>query len=394
MSWYRTGSASVTQGSTAVTGSGTDWTGSVLPGDGFRGPDGVEREIASVNNATSLTLAETYTGTTQSGAAYAIIPTQDRRQDQAVAVADLIGRVDGALDGPLAGRFGNGTVASPGIAFVGDPDTGFRRRGVNEIGLVAGGVDQFWVGSDGIMRGRPVQASPTDETAGRLLTPGAFGLGAPVKLEGGVDIQSRSLPPGRYVYRGDQVPGGPESAAFMHVLDVARRAPQDGGQHTYVSRRSTSGQQAMWVGGQTGPDTINWTRVALDDGSADFSALSIGGTPVIESGSNANGRFVRFADGTQMCWARDLYNDTVGADANVARTWTFPAAFASGATEEAACVINVREQNTDVGVRGAAKYLSASINTGRTSALWAVHNANATAIGNVRVDVYAVGVSV
>ena len=60
-----------------------------------------------------------------------------------------------------------------------------------------------------------------------------------------------------------------------------------------------------------------------------------GGVPtgaLIEQGNNANGRFVRFADGTQICWhsvmalpaattaAGSLF---VGSEA----TWTFPAAF-------------------------------------------------------------------
>lgn len=50
----------------------------------------------------------------------------------------------------------------------------------------------------------------------------------------------------------------------------------------------------------------------------------VGGVPtgaIIESGSNADGSYVRFADGTQICWAYK----TGGASAAV--TFTLPAAF-------------------------------------------------------------------
>ncbi len=52
------------------------------------------------------------------------------------------------------------------------------------------------------------------------------------------------------------------------------------------------------------------------------------GTPtgaVIETGSNANGGYTRFADGTQMCWQSGF---ATASGASV--TWTFPALFASG----------------------------------------------------------------
>jgi len=53
-----------------------------------------------------------------------------------------------------------------------------------------------------------------------------------------------------------------------------------------------------------------------------------GGVPtgaVIENGSNANGSYVRFADGTQVCW----HSVTTSATASVG--WTFPAQFTGAA---------------------------------------------------------------
>lgn len=63
-----------------------------------------------------------------------------------------------------------------------------------------------------------------------------------------------------------------------------------------------------------------------------------GGVPtgaVIERGSNANGQYVRWADGTQKCWggatSDDITDVAAGAlfRANAARTFTFPASFVS-----------------------------------------------------------------
>jgi len=60
-----------------------------------------------------------------------------------------------------------------------------------------------------------------------------------------------------------------------------------------------------------------------------------GGDPtgaVIERGSNSNGEYVRFADGTQICTfegTRPSISDTAGSIFTAANTqWTFPAAFA------------------------------------------------------------------
>lgn len=66
-----------------------------------------------------------------------------------------------------------------------------------------------------------------------------------------------------------------------------------------------------------------------------------GGVPtgsLFQKGSNANGRFVRFADGTQICWNETGFApvDCNVAAGNVFRsnlvTWTYPAAFSHAPT--------------------------------------------------------------
>ena len=76
MAWYDTGTVSVTNGSTTVTGAGTNFVAGVQVGEGFSGPDGRIYEIQAVVSATSLTLADAYLGSTQTGQDYKIVPTQ------------------------------------------------------------------------------------------------------------------------------------------------------------------------------------------------------------------------------------------------------------------------------------------------------------------------------
>ena len=73
MSQYSTGTASVTNGSPTVTGSGTLWSANVSAADSFTiAGDGVMYDVASVDSDTQVTLSVAYAGSTASGAVYAI----------------------------------------------------------------------------------------------------------------------------------------------------------------------------------------------------------------------------------------------------------------------------------------------------------------------------------
>lgn len=72
--YYETGTVSVTNNSTAITGSGTTWT-SDMEGMTFRVTEfSKEFTIESVNSTTSITLKEKYDGDTGSGKSYIINP--------------------------------------------------------------------------------------------------------------------------------------------------------------------------------------------------------------------------------------------------------------------------------------------------------------------------------
>jgi hypothetical protein len=75
----------------------------------------------------------------------------------------------------------------------------------------------------------------------------------------------------------------------------------------------------------------SWSRI-YDQNSILGTVSESAGVPtgaVIESGSNANGKYVRFADGTQIC----IRHFSPGATSHA---WTYPAAFISSASSNLA----------------------------------------------------------
>jgi len=150
MAWYDTGTVSVTNGSTTVTGAGTNFVAGVQVGEGFSGPDGRIYEIQAVISATALTLADPYLGSTQTGQDYKIVPTQSLVANLASQVSTLISDFQGVVDEAGAGKFDDGTAASAGITFLQDQDTGFFRPAANQIGMTTSGVQRALLTSTGL----------------------------------------------------------------------------------------------------------------------------------------------------------------------------------------------------------------------------------------------------
>ncbi|MBL4917993.1 hypothetical protein [Szabonella alba] len=339
MSWYRTGTIAVTNGSTNVVGTGTAWVGQILIGSAIHLPDGRAYEVANIVSDTQLTLGSAYLGATVSGQAYAVQPTQGWAQRVNQQVAAWIALQQGYLDGPLAGRFGDGTAALPGLAFLTDLDTGLRRPGANRMAFVTNALDRLEVNNagailTGLLSGTAVVQSNTDTTAGRLPTTGWMGAGGPtVSLAGAENLKDRNLFGGFYNYSANVTAGGPESSAWLHAIFAAKLG--QGRQALLDMRTAGGGAARLWFGSNSNAgDDIVWSEI--------FHARNIlgtvsqsGGIPtgaVIERGSNANGEYVRFADGTQICTFTGpglAANSAYGAvfRNSSTPTWTYPAGF-------------------------------------------------------------------
>ena len=167
MAWYKTGTVTVTNNSSTVTGSGTNFVSGAQVGFGFQGPNGLVYEITAINSSTSLTITPVYGGSTASGQSYAIVPTQGLTAALASDVTDLITDYQTVADNAGAGKFGDGSAASPGIRFVNDQDTGFFKDAANEIAVSVGGtkVGEFTsTGIDGTVIGGTTPAAITATT--------------------------------------------------------------------------------------------------------------------------------------------------------------------------------------------------------------------------------------
>ena len=74
-----------------------------------------------------------------------------------------------------------------------------------------------------------------------------------------------------------------------------------------------------------------WEQGALDVGGDVYVNNALAGY-IVESGSNANGNYLRFSDGTQICWKTSLTISYTNDAAYIEVTWDYPASFISQPT--------------------------------------------------------------
>lgn len=86
MTWYKTGTVSVTPGSNAVLGAGTSFIANSRVGDAFRGPDGEWYEVTNIASDTALSIAPSYQGAAVTVGGYSLAPMQGYVKDSADAL--------------------------------------------------------------------------------------------------------------------------------------------------------------------------------------------------------------------------------------------------------------------------------------------------------------------
>ena len=287
---YVTGTVSVTAGSAVVTGSGTAWATALIAG-GFFGLDssnGNPVPILSVDSNTQLTLAKPWRGTTAAGQGYWIIRDTAYLQQQTVnaqALSTYIQRLDNAALAALAGldpaadKFAYFTGANSGAL----ADIKAKGRDL----LSSTGV------LDALLKLGPVWG-------GSVRSPANSDVGL---VDG--DLNTITIA-GVYTLSGNwaNTYAGAASVATTGTLVVLQRSANAVFQYFYrdnnqVFRRNTVNGGTSWT---------DWTIVELPVvGTASNSAGFPAGA-IIERGSNANGEYVRFADGTQICWGTGTIN--------------------------------------------------------------------------------------
>jgi hypothetical protein len=327
MAWVSSGTVSVTNGSTTVTGTGTSWFGAMQNGWGFVGPDGRVYEILTVDSADTITLKTPYQGSTAAAQVYAVFPTGSHNLDLTAALQQLLSDYQGVYDTVGQGRF-------PGeVVFDADRDTGMGNPSANELGLKAGDVWQLLL-KGGQASGAAVQSSLSDTTAGKLMLNGAHGLGAVAGVPAPGYDADQCLTPGfnyRFTTAGVNTP---VSNPFGGTLQVFSGSAEGTDLVQVYVQRTASG---MWMRGTT--DGVNWTAWSRVYHTTNIlgTVSQSGGVPtgaLFEWGGNANGEYIRLANGTQICISNVFTADAttpVGALYKWAsnQTWAFPAAFAA-----------------------------------------------------------------
>lgn len=233
----------------------------------------------------------------------------------------------------ILGQFQDGTVGLPSIRFEADTNTGFYRIAADTLGVSTGGAERARFNSTGmqltgLLSGTAVTQSATDNTAGRLLKVGDFGLGATTLP--GVTLNS-AIVSGLYNYTaGDANNPSPGNGGAVLVQSLGE---------TFIIQTARRGNGYQEWTRQSADNGATWSAWAHIHNNATIlgTVSQASGVPtgaIIERGSNANGEYVRFADGTQICNASLTINSTIsvallGGYRNTGQTWIYPAAFAA-----------------------------------------------------------------
>lgn len=180
--------------------------------------------------------------------------------------------------------------------------------------------------------GDAVQASKSDATLGKLITVGSSLLSETDAALVSDLNEVKGFGARRFISAALNKPPGLNEGvvAILGQRDSARRfqIAFDAGARNLLALRGQDAASGAWR---------DWSEVYHADSILGTVSQS-GGVPtgaIIERGSNANGEYVRYADGTQICWgeinAGSILSVGVGTFAEPYSTatfaWTFPASF-------------------------------------------------------------------
>lgn len=249
----------------------------------------------------------------------------------------------GATSFPNGAQIPDGTGAVPGLRFVGDPDTGLGRPAPDQIAFIAGGSARAVLSASALqvnvpLTGTGVQAASHDAAPGRVgrvfQTGGLFGLGVAQGESLGAALTSANSASVAGWYRTDSGTTNLPVSATSGLLEVFHGA---GGDTVHQRWTATTADPATrcWQRRSAGGTWLPWALVfnqsTLLGPVSQSSGLPTGAA--IERAGNANGEYVRLADGTQICTRTNLgaANASTASGALFRSAdvgWTFPVPFA------------------------------------------------------------------
>ncbi|WP_295808873.1 hypothetical protein [uncultured Nitratireductor sp.] len=315
--YYSTGTASVTQGQTVVTGQGTAWLQIVRPADDFGKHVGMPIPIASVDSDTQITLAYPWPGPTQAAEPYRVTFTPYH-----VAYRQALQEIGQLLS--------NGNVSAlAGLTL--DAGSYIRGAGPGAMDVVDGANLDALRGLIG-----SADTFPVFTGAGAMALADISDFAPASALDDYVEGPASST--NNYVALWSGEEGKALVDGFL-VTNFARDYLAAGNGPTTRQRIGSDDASNLTTGtlpNSRVSDSLTPDR-AFRRGNILGTVSESGGVPtgaLIEYGGNANGYFARFADGTQICWhltAGSLdTNSSSGSIYNSSSpsTWVYPAAFA------------------------------------------------------------------
>lgn len=181
-----------------------------------------------------------------------------------------------------------------------------------------------WSGWAEVLTDSWVQSEAGDAAAGMIMLNGAHGLGgAAISLGSGDDLNSLTATGFYYNPSAANTTGNNYPVSKAGSLLNIRRSTSNWTQE-YLTFPGTGEEPRLFIRSYGLAGWSAWREV-YTAGSILGTVSQSGGVPtgaVIEYGSNGNGKYTRFADGTQICTHHFGVNGTT-------HNWTFPAAFVS-----------------------------------------------------------------
>ncbi|MDR8383961.1 phage tail protein [Pseudomonas sp. JL2] len=294
MPWYKTGTVSVTLNSNAVTGTGTAFIVNCRVGDAFRGPDGRWYEVTNVASNTAISIDPPYIGATASGGSYALAPMQGYVKDSADALRAIVNTY-GAQLAALK------TTGNYDILPISKGGTGGTTAAEARSGLGLGTASTS-----------TLTTSAADTTAGRVLKVGDHGIGtgdAPTGNTPAGKVLNTLIGNSMFATTDASPSDFPASLGFgtfpmgIHLSRSPNLAAQ------FVMTASTNPTSGCYFRAKADGTWQNFRRVYTANDVVG-TVSQAGGVPtgaIVESGSNANGYYVKFADGTMICARTDAY---------------------------------------------------------------------------------------
>jgi hypothetical protein len=308
--------------SNAVIGTGTAFISNGRVGDAFRGPDGGWYEITNIASDTAMSISPNYQGVTNAAGVYALAPMQGYVKDSADALRALVNQYGAQL--AALGTTGNydilpvnkgGTGITDLSSFIqgllNDADASAARATLvaaksganNDITTISGLTTALAVDMGGTGGNTPALAR-----AGLGLN--LYGVGGQaVKQFVSVDMDT-IIENGTF---GFSTPSANGPGFSYGTVTIEARSTTEMSQ---LAVSVTSDQMAIRrkANGPWGP----WVQY-LNTGNMVGTVSQVGGVPTgaaLQSSTNANGTWTKYADGTMTCRKRMSINTVINTPIN------------------------------------------------------------------------------